>query len=112
LQVSYELRKLAKSEGPDAEEFKDLAMSVENFAINLIEPLKSDEIKKAIFQGKDFDRIADQAVKYEQKKVCFTIRYCCLLGQEKKTRKKTVFVHVWFNTGALFFPFVTPKYHK
>jgi hypothetical protein len=44
-------------------------MAVENFAINLIEPLKSDDMKRAIFEGKDFDRVADIAVKYEQKKV-------------------------------------------
>jgi molecular chaperone GrpE (heat shock protein) len=86
LQVSYELRNLAKTEGPDAEQFKDLAMSVESFAIHLIEPLKSDEIKRAIFQGEDFDRIADQAVKYEQKKVCFpsdTAVY--YIGQERNS---------------------------
>lgn len=69
LQVSYKLRQLAKSGGPDGDELKELAMAVENFAINLIEPLKSDDMKRAIFEGKDFDRVADIAVKYEQKKV-------------------------------------------
>jgi hypothetical protein len=37
----------------------------------MLEPLiqKSDDMKRAIFEGEDFDRISDKAVRYGQKKV-------------------------------------------
>lgn len=69
IQVSHTLKSLADAKGPDADDLSALGTSVEDFAVQLLEPLKSDDLKRAIFEGKDFDRVSDKAVKYRQKKV-------------------------------------------
>ncbi|KAK3738724.1 hypothetical protein QZH41_018091, partial [Actinostola sp. cb2023] len=68
VQVSYRLKNLAQTNGPDAEDFKSLADAVEDFAIQLLEPLKSDDMKRAIFEADDFDRIWEKTVLFQQKK--------------------------------------------
>lgn len=64
---------MADRDGPDAKDFNSLASSVEDFAIELLEPLKSDDTIRVIFEGEDFGRIAEKVVTYRQKKVRFDL---------------------------------------
>jgi len=61
---------LATSSGPDGEDFDSLSKTVEDYAVQLLEPLKGDDMKRAIFGGEDFTRIAERAVLHGRKKVC------------------------------------------
>lgn len=69
LQYSSKLKERAHLSSLDEEELKAIGMSMEEYAFHLIEPLKNDIIKRAIFEGKEFDRVAEKAVLLKQKKV-------------------------------------------
>lgn len=74
MQVSYKLEELARKRSPDAEDLQTLAKTVQEFATELLEPLKGDDVMRSIFEGKDFDRIAEKAVHFRQKKVVNILR--------------------------------------
>ena len=67
-QVSFELRKLADSKGPDEERFNQLANSVEEFTSCLLDPLRADQRRREEF-GDALDDILDDAIQLQQKKV-------------------------------------------
>ena len=67
-QVSFELRKLADSKGPDEERFNQLANSVEEFTSCLLDPLRADQRRREEF-GDALDDILDEAIQLQQKKV-------------------------------------------
>jgi len=68
LQYSYRLRQRAKNEWLEADNIKTIATSMEEFATCLIEPLKYNRAKAAIFAD-EIDRVAGTALLFEQKKV-------------------------------------------
>ena len=59
---------MATKGGPDEQEFRKLAKDVEQFAVSLVDPLKSDDGKRKKF-GVEIDRFADLAIEKGQKKV-------------------------------------------
>ncbi|XP_028517639.1 uncharacterized protein LOC114575971 [Exaiptasia diaphana] len=70
LEVNYQLKGLAHGDdGANAGDFNGLAHNVQNFAYELLEPLKSSIMKRAIFEGDNFERIVDKIVEYRQKKI-------------------------------------------
>ncbi|XP_020896426.1 uncharacterized protein LOC110235314 [Exaiptasia diaphana] len=82
LEVSHKLKSLADRGGPDSDDFENLANTVEDFAIELLEPLKRDDIRRAIFEGDSFDRIAEKIVVFRQKKfVSHPVVYNLLMRQ-------------------------------
>ena len=54
--------------GPDEQEFCKLANGVEQFAVCLVDPLKSDEGNRRVF-GAGINHFADLAIEKGQKKV-------------------------------------------
>jgi len=67
MKVSFELRRLADSKGPDEERFNQLATSVEKFTTCLLDPLKANPSKREEF-GDALDEILDDAIQLKQKK--------------------------------------------
>ncbi|KAK3735959.1 hypothetical protein QZH41_018383 [Actinostola sp. cb2023] len=118
LEVSYRLKTLANAQGPDADDFKSLATSVEDFAVQLLEPLKYDDMKRTIFEGDDFDRILDKSVLFQQKKfVSHPVVYNLLKGRwigryhnlkysswMESQRYKWLLLNVWAVVDTILFP--------
>ena len=68
-QVSFKLRRLADSKGPDEGRFNQLANSVEEFTYCLLDPLRSDKGQREQFGEHVLDYIVDEAIDLDQKKV-------------------------------------------
>jgi len=68
MKVNHKLRGLADRMSPDAERFKQLANSVEEFTYCLLDPLKSDAGWCEQFGDHSLDDILDDAIEFEQKK--------------------------------------------
>uniref|UniRef100_A0A6P8IXW9 Transient receptor potential-gamma protein-like n=1 Tax=Actinia tenebrosa TaxID=6105 RepID=A0A6P8IXW9_ACTTE len=68
MEYSFRLKERAQYSSVDEAELKVIGTSMEEYAFYLIEPLKNDIIKRAIFKGKEFDHIAEKAVLLKQKK--------------------------------------------
>ena len=59
---------MATKGSPDEQEFRKLAKDVEQFAVSLVDPLKSDDGKRKKF-GAWIDHFVDLAIEKGQKKV-------------------------------------------
>lgn len=70
-QVNYKLRQLSETavRPVDAERFKRLANSVEEFTYRLLDPLKTDSETCEYFGYPSLDKMLNYAIEFEQKKV-------------------------------------------
>ena len=66
--VSQKLQQLAKKKGPDEQDFLKLENDVKEFAVCLMDPLKSDDRKRNAFSAW-IDGVVDKAIETGQKKV-------------------------------------------
>ena len=67
LQVRQELHQKSTKRGPDEQELSKLSKDVEEFAVRLVDPLKSDDGNRDVF-GAEINYFADQAIERGQKK--------------------------------------------
>ncbi|KAJ7330695.1 hypothetical protein OS493_021622 [Desmophyllum pertusum] len=68
MKVNFELRRLAEKKGPDKERFNQLANSIEEFTISLLDPMRRDEGWRKQFGDHLLDGILDDAIEFEQKR--------------------------------------------
>ena len=63
---------LGNTKGPDEKRIKQLANSVEEYTVLLLEPLKADQERQEEF-GSALDEILDDAIQLNQKEVCLNV---------------------------------------
>ncbi|EDO38427.1 predicted protein [Nematostella vectensis] len=100
MEVSSLLHEYAERNGPSADEFRKLSGSVQDFAVQLIDPLKGDDVKRSIFGGDDFDRVADKAILCQQKKfvshpVIYTLLMRKWIGRFSRLRQAPFLSYDW-----------------
>ncbi|XP_048578368.1 uncharacterized protein LOC116618328 [Nematostella vectensis] len=100
MEVSNKLHEYAEENGPGADEFRKLYISVQDFTVHLIDPLKGDHMKRAIFGGDDFGRVVDKAVVFKQKKfvshpVIYTLLMRKWIGRFSRLRQAPFLSYDW-----------------
>ena len=67
--MNFELRRLADKKGPDEEDLRKLASTLDDFIFRLFDPLKSGGRMRDVFLKAAIDDVMDAAIEFDQKNV-------------------------------------------